>query len=113
MVVLFLVPNVVVLSAVEFDMNKYFQMMWIAVAILAAWFIRRWSDAAIVVVLAVSAISPGLVAYWHLTNPAVVMSSGAGARGALDRGGDAGALGLRHRRVHQQSGRPRRAGSGS
>ena len=75
MIVLFLVPNVVVLSAVEFDMNKYFQMMWIAVAILAAWFIRRWSDAAIVVVLAVSAVSPGLVAYWHLTNPAVVMST--------------------------------------
>ena len=75
MVVLFLVPNVVVLSAVEFDMNKYFQMMWIAVAILAAWFIRRWSDAAVVVVLAVSAVSPGLVAYWHLTNPAVVMST--------------------------------------
>ena len=76
MVVLFLVPNVVVLSAVEFDMNKYFQMMWIAVAILAAWFIRRWSDACrSCVVLAVSAVSPGLVAYWHLTNPAVVMST--------------------------------------
>jgi hypothetical protein len=74
MVVLFLVPNVVVLSAVEFDMNKYFQMMWIAVAILAAWFVRRWSTVPIVAVLAISAISPGLVAYWHLTNPAVVMS---------------------------------------
>ena len=35
MVALFIVPNVVVVSAVEFDMNKYFQIMWIAVAILA------------------------------------------------------------------------------
>ena len=35
MVALFVVPNVVVVSAVEFDMNKYFQIMWIAVAILA------------------------------------------------------------------------------
>ena len=46
MVVLFLVPNVVLVSAVEFDMNKYFQIMWIAVAILAAWLIRRWSTVA-------------------------------------------------------------------
>ena len=54
LVVLFVIPNVVVLSAVEFDMNKYFQMMWIAVAILAAWLIRRWPRTAIVGVLAVS-----------------------------------------------------------
>jgi hypothetical protein len=74
MVALFLVPNVVVLSAVEFDMNKYFQMMWIAVAILAAWAIRRWELVPVMVILAVSAVSPALVAYWHLTNPAVVMS---------------------------------------
>ena len=33
LVALFLVPNLVVVSAVEFDMNKYFQIMWIAVAI--------------------------------------------------------------------------------
>ena len=33
------------LSAVEFDMNKYFQMMWIAVAILAAWLIRALAAA--------------------------------------------------------------------
>ena len=31
LVALFVVPNVVVVSAVEFDMNKYFQIMWIAV----------------------------------------------------------------------------------
>ena len=44
-VALFIVPNVVVVSAVEFDMNKYFQIMWIAVAILAAWLIRALAEA--------------------------------------------------------------------
>ena len=29
-------------SDIAFDMNKYFQAMWIAVALLAAWLIRRW-----------------------------------------------------------------------
>ena len=42
MVALFLIPNVVGVSAVDFDMNKYFQIMWVAVAILAAWLIRHW-----------------------------------------------------------------------
>ena len=42
MVALFIVPNIIVVSAVEFDMNKYFQIMWIAVAILAGWPIRNW-----------------------------------------------------------------------
>lgn len=81
LVVLFIVPNVVVVSAVEFDMNKYFQIMWIAVAMLAAWLIREWPRPAIAAVLAVSAISPFLVAGWHLTNPAVVMSSAQAAAG--------------------------------
>jgi hypothetical protein len=74
LVALFVLPNVVVMSAVEFDMNKYFQIMWIAVAMLAAWLIRGWPTVAIAAVLAASAISPGLVAYWHLTDPAVTMS---------------------------------------
>ncbi len=81
LIVLFIVPNVVVVSAVEFDMNKYFQIMWIAVAMLAAWLIREWPRPAIAGVLAVSALSPLLVAGWHLTNPAVVMSSAQAAAG--------------------------------
>ena len=74
MVALFLLPNLVVVSAVEFDMNKYFQMMWIPVAILAAWFVRRWPGPAIAAVIAISATSPALIAAWHMTNPAVTMS---------------------------------------
>ncbi len=76
MAILFIVPNVVLVSAVEFDMNKYFQMMWIAVAILAAWLIHRWATIPIILVLAVSVISPLLVAWWHLNDPSVALSPG-------------------------------------
>jgi len=72
---LFLVPNLVVVSAVEFDMNKYFQMMWIAVAILAGWLVRRWPTPAIAAVLAFSAISPGLSGLWHLWSTGVTLSA--------------------------------------
>ncbi len=37
----FLVPNLVVAGAVEFDMNKYFQVMAVALAILGGWLLRR------------------------------------------------------------------------
>jgi hypothetical protein len=76
LVVLFLIPNLVVLSAVDFDMNKYFQMMWIAVAILAAWLIRRWPRPAIATVVVLCAISPGLIAVWHATSPPVALTPG-------------------------------------
>jgi hypothetical protein len=73
MVALFIVPNVVVVSAVEFDMNKYFQIMWIAVAILAAWLIRRWPRPLIAAVLVVSAFSPVLIAVWHVRSNQVAV----------------------------------------
>ncbi len=62
------------MSAVDFDMNKYFQIMWIAAAILAAWLIARWPRPAIAAMLAVCAISPALIAIHHATHPAVVLS---------------------------------------
>jgi hypothetical protein len=74
LVALFLVPNVVRMSSIDFDMNKFFQIMWIAAAILAAWLIARWPRPAIVAVLAVCAISPGLIALYHAWQPAVVIS---------------------------------------
>lgn len=80
-VALFLVPNLIVVSAVEFDMNKYFQMMWIAVAILAAWLIARWRTTAVVATLALCAISPALIAIHHATHPAVTMSLAQAAAG--------------------------------
>jgi hypothetical protein len=74
MVALFIVPNVVVVSAVEFDMNKYFQMMWIPVAILAAWLMRTWPAPAAVAVLVFSALSPSLIGIWHATSPTVALT---------------------------------------
>ncbi len=85
-VALFLVPNLVVVSAVEFDMNKYFQMMWIAVGILAAWLIRRWPRPAIAAVILVSAISPALIGLWHAWNPALTLTTAqAAAAGWIDQ----------------------------
>lgn len=73
-IALFAVPNLVVASAVEFDMNKYFQVMWIALALLAAWLIRRWPRPAVAAVVLASALSPALVAIWHLASPAVALT---------------------------------------
>jgi len=72
---MFAVPNLLQVSAVGFDMNKYFQAMWIAVALLAAWLIRRWPWPAVAVVLALSIPSPLLVAAWTGLNREQVLST--------------------------------------
>ena len=72
---LFLVPNVVQVSVIDFDMNKYFQAMWIAVAILAAWLIRRWPAPAIAVALALSVPSPLLVAGWTASSELLAITA--------------------------------------
>jgi hypothetical protein len=71
---LFLVPNVIRVSAVDFDMNKYFQIMWIAVAILAGWAIRRWPSPLIAGVIVASALSPALIAIWHVSSNVVALT---------------------------------------
>ncbi|MEK6192360.1 MAG: hypothetical protein AABM41_08565 [Chloroflexota bacterium] len=58
--ILFLIPNVVQVSFVSFDMNKYFQAMWIAVAILAGWLLARAGRLVVVGALALSLVSPVL-----------------------------------------------------
>jgi hypothetical protein len=63
-VALFLVPNVMQVSDIAFDMNKFFQAMWVAVALLAAWLVRRWPRVAIAGVLLLAIPSPLLVAGW-------------------------------------------------
>ena len=72
---LFAVPNLVQLSLIDFDMNKYFQAMWLAVAIAAAWLIRRWPLPAVAVVIALSVPSPLLVAGWTATSSYQVAST--------------------------------------
>ena len=71
---LFIIPNVIKVSAVQFDMNKYFQMMWIAVAIMAAWLVRSWPRPVIAGILVLSVLSPALVAVWHVTSSTVAMT---------------------------------------
>ncbi len=72
---MFVIPNVVQVSVIDFDMNKYFQAMWIAVAILAAWVVRRWSAPAVAAVLLLSIPSPLLVAAWTATSNLQVMTA--------------------------------------
>ena len=72
---MFAIPNVVQVSVIDFDMNKYFQAMWIGVAVAAAWLMRRWSPVAIAAVLAVSIPSPLLVASWTATSNLQVLSA--------------------------------------
>ena len=72
---LFVIPNVVQVSAIDFDMNKYFQAMWVAVGLLAAWLIRRWPWPAVAVVLLLSLPSPLLVAAWTATSTLNVLST--------------------------------------
>lgn len=79
---LFVVPNVVVVSVVDFDMNKYFQAMWIGVAIAAAWLIRRWPLPAVGAVLLLSVPSPLLVAAWTATSDYQVLSRAEAAAAA-------------------------------
>ena len=72
---LFVIPNVVQVSVVDFDMNKYFQAMWIAVGMLAAWLVRRWPLPAVAWVLLLSLPSPLLVATWTATSNLQVLST--------------------------------------
>jgi hypothetical protein len=72
---LFWVPNVVQVSVIAFDMNKYFQAMWIAVAILAGWLVRRWPAPALLAVFALSVPAPLLVAAWTASSDLQVLSA--------------------------------------
>jgi hypothetical protein len=73
-VALFVIPNVLQVSAVAFDMNKLFQAMWIAVALLAAWLIRGWPAPALALVFLISVPSPMLVSAWTLLSDEQVIS---------------------------------------
>jgi voltage-gated potassium channel Kch len=57
-VAMFAIPNVATFSHITFDMNKYFQVLWMATAVAAGWFIRTWHPAAIALVIAASVASP-------------------------------------------------------
>ncbi len=73
---LFAIPNLLQLSVIDFDMNKYFQAMWVAVSIAAAWLVRRWSALAVAALLLASVPSPLLVAGWTATSDLQVLTRG-------------------------------------
>jgi len=50
--------------------------MWIAVALMAAWLMRRWPRPLVALAILASALSPLQVLAWHVTSDTVVMSSG-------------------------------------
>jgi hypothetical protein len=78
---MFLIPNVALFTAVVFDMNKYFQMMWIAVALLAAWLVKDWAVPRLVAVAIPSVLAPLLVSIWFIGSDWVTLSA-SGARAA-------------------------------
>jgi len=73
-IVLFAIPNLVEATAISFDMNKYFQAMWIGVALLAGWLIARWPSVLVTAVFALSVPSPLLAAAWTATSDLQVLS---------------------------------------
>ncbi len=72
--ILFIIPNLVQVSIVSFDMNKLFQAMWIGVALAAAALLRRWPWPIAVLVVALSAPSPLLAGAWTAVNRLEVLS---------------------------------------
>jgi hypothetical protein len=71
---MFLIPNVALFTAVVFDMNKYFQIMWVAVALLAAWLIKDWSWPRLTAVAIPSVLAPLLVSLWFVGSDWVTLS---------------------------------------
>jgi hypothetical protein len=71
---LFLIPNVALFTAVVFDMNKYFQIMWVAVALLAAWLVRDWSRTRLAAIAVPSILAPLLVSLWFIGSDWVTLS---------------------------------------
>ena len=108
-VALFLIPNLMQVSDVAFDMNKYFQAMWIAVALLAAWLIRRWPWPA--VAAGAAALGPVAAAGRRLDRASTakqVLDRNELEAAELDRRQHAGAVRLRDRWLAQLADRSRR-----
>jgi hypothetical protein len=73
--ILFLIPNVVQVSFVSFDMNKYFQAMWVAVAVLAGWLLARAGGLVVAGILVVTLASPVLASVHTAFSQNFLMSS--------------------------------------
>ncbi|MFN2484294.1 MAG: hypothetical protein ABR509_05075 [Candidatus Limnocylindria bacterium] len=73
---LFAIPNLVAFSSVTFDMNKYFQAMAIALALLAGWLMRRWRPLPVTLAMAASLFSPVLVSlHYAIDRPQILTTA--------------------------------------
>jgi hypothetical protein len=82
MLALCVVPNVVVATAIPFDMNKFFQIAAIPAAILAGWLMRAWPRALVATALVASLLSPVLVGIWNVTDQKQIVMTAAQERAA-------------------------------
>jgi len=57
-------------------MNKYFQVMAVALALLGGWLLRHRRSALVAVVIGATAISPVLVTVWQVSAESVALSIG-------------------------------------
>ncbi|MFQ5405751.1 MAG: hypothetical protein ACE5DI_01185 [Candidatus Micrarchaeia archaeon] len=63
---LFAIPNILSLSGISWDMNKFFSFMWIPTSILAASLLFKAHKAVLPVLLLSSVLSPLLVSAWFV-----------------------------------------------
>lgn len=74
LVALFVIPNVIQVSTTVLDSTKFFQLMWPAAALLAAWLMRDWRTWIVVPVVAVSSLAGVAGAVWALDDSRIVLS---------------------------------------
>lgn len=72
---LFAVPNVVSFTRVAWDMNKFFQFMWVPLAVLAGIALSKLPKAVAAALVALCIISPLLVMAWFASSHLVVLSN--------------------------------------
>ncbi|MFA5247215.1 MAG: hypothetical protein WC408_04985 [Candidatus Micrarchaeia archaeon] len=73
-IALFAIPNVATLTYVKFDMNKVFQFMWIPLCILAGVALSKLPKPVVAVAIALSILSPLLIAGNFVLSHQVAMS---------------------------------------
>jgi hypothetical protein len=82
MLALCVVPNLVVATAIPFDMNKFFQIAAIPAAILTGWLIRAWPRPLVATALVASLLSPALVGVWNVTQQSQIVMTAPQERAA-------------------------------
>jgi hypothetical protein len=56
-------------------MNKYFQLTFVALALLGGWLLHRRRTALVALVVALAAVSPALVVTWHVASRPIALTT--------------------------------------